>query len=68
MGFFVCVIIVAIIVLKELKDDRDCRNSARRKGYDIYASSTGLRYTDSNKQVYHIDNYGKGIVKDYKGK
>lgn len=49
------VIIIAIILFaRDKSSDYNCRNYSRKHGYDKYASSTGLRYTDSNKLVYDV--------------
>lgn len=60
MGLFViAVIYVGYKLIKEWADDVEMRNIAKKKGWDTYASSTGLKYTDTNEKYYGSKRYYK---------
>lgn len=53
MGLFVlAVIYVGYKLIKEWLNDVEMRDISRKNGWDTYASSTGLKYTDTNEK-YH---------------
>lgn len=52
MGFIICLFIAISLIAKEKKTDYHCRRHSAQHGYDMYASSTGLRYTKDNSLVF----------------
>lgn len=57
--FILAVIYVGYKLIKEWLDDVEMRDIARKNGWDTYASSTGLKYTDTNEKYYGSKRYYK---------
>lgn len=59
MEIIFIIIIAIILIVKDKKTDLYCKNKAIKNGYDMYASSTGLRYTKNDKLVYDVKDIGR---------
>ena len=50
MFILLFIIFIGIPIMKELLEDSQMRDEAKRKGYNTYvANNGGLKYVDSNK-------------------
>ena len=52
MFIILFILFIGIPLLKEEMENQSYRNECRRRGYDTYWSTDGLRYTGSNRKVY----------------
>ena len=52
MWFILFIIFIGIPLLKEEIENQRHREECRRRGYDTYWSTDGLRYTSNNQKVY----------------
>lgn len=52
MFIILFVLFVGIPLLKEGMENQSYREECRRRGYDTYWSTDGLRYTSTNRKVY----------------
>ena len=52
MFIILFILIIGIPLLKEEIENQNYRDECRRRGYDTYWSTDGLRYTGSNRKVY----------------
>ena len=50
--FVLAVIFIGWKLIKEWSDDMEMRDIARKNGWDTYAPSTGLKYTDTNEKYF----------------
>lgn len=52
MFIILFILFIGIPLLKEEMENQSYRNECRRRGYDTYWSTDGLRYTNNNTKVY----------------
>ena len=52
MFIILFIIFIGVPLLKEEMENQNYRESCRRRGYDTYWSTDGLRRVDNNKKVY----------------
>ena len=52
MFIILFILVFGIPLLKEAMEDAQYREECRRRGYDTYWSTDGLRYTSTNQKVY----------------
>ena len=52
MFIILFVLFVGIPLLKEEMENQNYRERCRRRGYDTYWSTDGLRYPSTNRKVY----------------
>lgn len=54
---FLAIIIIGYHYIKATMNDAEMRAEARRRGWSYYASSTGLRWTDTNERYFGSKRY-----------
>ena len=52
MFIILFILFIGIPLLKESIENQSYREECRRRGYDTYWSTDGLRYTSTNQKVY----------------
>ena len=52
MFIILFILFIGIPLLKEEMENQSYREECRRRGYDTYWSTDGLRYTSTNRKVY----------------
>ena len=52
MFIILFILFIGIPLLKESIENQSYREECRRRGYDTYWSTDGLRYTSNNQKVY----------------
>ena len=52
MFIILFILFLGIPLLKEEIENQSYRDECRRRGYDTYWSTDGLRYTNNNTKVY----------------
>ena len=56
----VTILVILFIIIKlaiAAYEDAELRNMARRKGYNVYASSTGVRRVNDNKPDFRRNKW-----------
>lgn len=52
MFILLFILVWGIPLMKEAMENQSYREECRRRGYETYWSTDGLRYTNSNQKVY----------------